>query len=439
MRPRVGTVATAAVTAVVVGALARRWSATGPGGARAPLLTPTPTASVPTPPRVEPLDQELPDAAEVQVAYLGVRRQLWSGLLTIPFVGFWIAALVVWVATPPGEIANEDSTRAIVLEWRSGVSGLITPADSLTFAVALLAVIATVNIAVSFPAPRSSVIDQVATMFWSNALRVFTFCAAAVAVALALVNWASTPHARSSVGVLVAVSVIAAGCVVLSATIGIGSENAAQRRRSLSQIEGRLEQVDARLERALGFRSTAAHVVAAPARGWAPLRHAGHVLVAAVGAAVITVAISATGTGVLGAGEGWRSLVIPSVIWMVLVTSVVWYFGYLRWTGYHRREQWSLRVSPWIFRALWLGLALMLAIVAGDGADSKSFDAGVVLTALTPAIPIALFALGRPDRHAPVLGWAARPVWGAVVRSLESRRAELTERRREKLQGLRSD
>jgi hypothetical protein len=123
------------------------------------------------------------------------------------------------------------------------------------------------------------------------------------------------------------------------------------------------------------------------------------------------------------------------------MTVVVSFYGYVRWSEYHRNEQWALSVTPWVFRLLWAAIAFVLAsAIDFSQPDSWWLLTAIVIAFAVPLVPVTLLWAGRPDRSVSrtFLGWPARLLWEDVAASLDMRCAELDERRSELLDAART-
>lgn len=385
----------------------------------------------------------LPDAEEVDAAFRDARQRMVFGLVSVIISGFWLGVflgLTPWGLTPP--VFNQMT---IIDAWRTGAAGWLTPAEALAVVLALLGVIATINVAVSFPAMPRAVRDQVATTFWSSALYCVTWGTAVCAVALGTIAWSAEKTAtnfRATVGASLAVDVLAIACALLVATIGVGSENAAKRRRSLSQVEMRLNQL--RRRRISVFREVEDSVSGDDAE-WTGWRRAGMYIVRLV---IVSIAVALL-TSLIVAAFALLSDERPSVLRLIvivgggvgLMTVVISFYSYRRWSEYHRNERWALSVTPWVFRVLWVAMAFVLGFAIDfSQSDSWWVLAAILIVLAVPLVPVMLLWAGRPDRSVSrtFLGWPGRLVWEDVAASIDMRCAELDERRSELLAAVRA-
>ena len=102
-------------------------------------------------------DELSKDADEVAAGFRQAQQDMVAIFSTMTLAGLCCAALVGWVTA-----GLDPSTSWVFEAWKEGASGWLSPGDSLVVALSILAVIATINIAISVPMNVQLLPDQVA-------------------------------------------------------------------------------------------------------------------------------------------------------------------------------------------------------------------------------------------------------------------------------------
>lgn len=366
-------------------------------------------------------DDVLPAEEDVSRADRATSSRFWWGLVMFTLIGLLVVCSIgflTWYGNP----GAADRAPKSVDAWRNAMSGWVDPTTSLVVASGVLALIATINISVSLASTQGSVSVQVATSYWSTVLTLFSFVSAVFVFVVSCMAWVSVVgEPKSAKGTAILSTIMAIGCLVLAASIAFNNENSATRRRSLTQIDMKNEQLDERLKEIFPWRVLAN-------RKWFPR----------AASVIVRLVVIATLMALLGYG-GILSVYPGEIRWVKLLTSlwvgalygvvVVWLVTYLRWSMYHRAKDWSpCRVSlgcaiAWAAATVWIAW------------DSEGLTASVIIVGVVALLPTAVVviswpqrALWEPFRWVRWFGW---PLWYEIGKSLESQIAAFTARREE--------
>lgn len=349
----------------------------------------------------------LPPAESIDAAHKFSRGRFWWGLVSTTILSLFCTA-ILWAEGWPQSAPEGEFDK-----WLSNVTGWVDPGTSLTFSLAVLGLIATITISVSFATPSRSVIDQVETNFWSAVLTGFSAVSSMVAFTVSLVAWPSTIGVpRLATGVAVLSTLVAFGCLVLTASIRLKTDNAAMRRRSISQINQKINQLENRRQEVFGMSASVS------------TRNFRSVFILIVHCLAVSLLFASLAYSVIllaPASEpksfGW------SFTSAIITTSAIWFFTHLRWSVYRSTRRWKLETTSKFYALLWVAFITLFFV-----ADLPSTWTVAVFGAF-PLISAALVSLSRPDRilWGPVrcVRWFARPVWDEVDRSLQIQLGEL--------------
>ncbi|MFF1946099.1 hypothetical protein ACFVWF_28650 [Rhodococcus qingshengii] len=356
--------------------------------------------------RAEAAVLALPSPGVANENYRRVRSRFWAILAAWIAISMYGVAMI-WMSSWPHEVPEGKSGFEV---WRSSVSGWIDPATSFAFSVAVLGVVATINIAVSFVTAGRSVVDQIETNFWSSVLAVLSIGASMISFGVALFAWPSVDGTqRSTTGLGVLSTLLAIGCLGLAASIRLKADTAAARSLSLHQVNQKIEQLEERQRAVLGgttspsaertFKSAATLVF--------------HYVVVSVGLAAIGYLAA-----LLALGSNSEIGMLACLLSTSMTTSFIWYGAHYRWTIYRSIQKWTLETSSKIFAALWIAVVALIGV-----GNSVNFWIITIFAAL-PLVAAMLVSLSRPARQlwAPArwLRWFSRPVWVEVDRSIQS-------------------
>ena len=406
--------------------------------ARAPRrqTTPPPQLISPSPPEVtvEPVDRMLEIRSRVrrQVAKELIAILIFS-CLTVATVGYCF-----WLALPDSPWQKVDISH--VDTWgprlQKTVSGRITPDQSLAAIIAMLALNATINVALAIPQSVSNIHDQVAIGEWRRWLGLVAHLASVIAVVAAVAAWLG-PSVRNTSIISGFAGAAALLCVMLTISIVQATSNAAEREMSRQQTEHEQSQLESRqnmmgIARSERFSGDSASRPIARVVLAAAVRVA---LIAAVTAAcaLLVAFIVTTCYYGLGLDLGWNTL--RGFFWLTAYGAMLAYctawLSYTRWAS-HRTNHPRLRLyaACWSLRIGYILLACLLVVgLAYRLRDPAIGGSGMlVIIVAMPAVLWAIAGWTKTHRKPAWLYWVAEPLWGAIEASLKRRDAVLRSR-----------
>lgn len=334
-------------------------------------------------------------------------------------VGLGIAA---WQVNALGEgRAVIDQIRA----WSDSMSGWLDPASALQAGLALVAIVVTVNVAVSLaPSNTASVRAAAATSVWSNAQTFLAVMASSCVLLLATVSALGLMGTRErSVGEVIVLIALALFAVAFAATIAVSNDSAVDRRRS--QLERRR-----RLGQFTHLRDVLVGQQVPPTTREGLVKGLLAVVSVSAPAGVSVLLLSVPNVGAVT----WSVAGIASA-WAAFAFLAVWYLAVGIWTAHSRSGERGLtRVSVALIIA-WHAVAIGLLVCACLSTDETPMVAGIA-TASMLALPGLYAALVYLDYRRRVrrwnsawrlLLWPAEVIWDGVARGLGRRISGLHE------------
>ncbi|WP_306356739.1 MULTISPECIES: hypothetical protein [unclassified Nocardia] len=327
---------------------------------------------------------------------------------------FWVAA---------GADGPQLRSGAWVTEVRKAVTGRITAEQSLAIVLAMLALNATINVALAIPQNLSQLRphEQVSLMEWRNWLDLTSLLAASVAVLAGIAAWLG-PTIRSTSLISVFTDAAALLCVALMVSITQATSNAAEREinRAWARKQRRLVLVCKRL---------------LPPSSQPPLWRGRRLAIrlAATGLLITlaTAMVSTVAWWVLAAltydsplQPGWiTGAAMIELMFCALSVLAVGLSSFLRWSWYHTPHarlnivSWGIRIAYVLFCTTAIGLTA--ATTSGPSiANSVMFWLPIV------GLPIVMWwVIGRTRRDSLASTWMrslAAPLWSAVSASLDN-------------------
>lgn len=364
------------------------------------------------------------------------RREVAKRLIELAVFILLIVGLVVCAFWVTAGVGGQESARvrsdAWVPQLRAAVTGRITAEQSLAIALAMLALNATINVALAIPQnisqwrPR----EQVSLAEWRRWLDLTALFAAGIAVFAGIAAWLG-PSVRSTSLISVFADAAALLCVALMVSIAQATSNAAE--REMNRARDRKE-----LDLVLACKDLLPPTMVG--RSALPSRRLGaHLVVVGLLITLVSVVISAVTWWALAAVTYDKPMQVGWVVWAAVVGLVggivsvpaVGIGSFLRWSWYYTPPA-RLNVISWGIRIAYVFMmtaAIVWATVTSTGpqaANSMMFWVALV------GMPVAMWwIIGRTRRNplpAPWMLWLASPLWYAVAASLSNQETKLRSR-----------
>lgn len=349
-----------------------------------------------------------------------VRRRL-GELAVVLLLTFGVIAGAFWAAA--GANGPERQSGSWVTEIRRAITGRITAEQSLAIVLAMLALNATINVALAIPQNHSQLRprEQISLMEWRNWLDLTSLLATSVAVLAGVAAWLG-PTIRSTSLISVFADAAALLCVALMVSITQATRNAAERElnRAWARQQRRLVLVCQRL------LPSSPDLIRWRGRQLAVRLASNGLLIT-----LLTAVVSTTTWWALTAltfdrpiQAGWISgAAVIELVFCGLSVLAVGLSSFLRWSWYYTPHP-RLNIVSWGIR---IAYALMLTAAIGLTAVTTSgptFANSVMYWLPIVGLPIAMWwVIGRTRRGSPAptwTRWLAAPLWSAVAASLDN-------------------
>jgi hypothetical protein len=320
-------------------------------------------------------------------------------------------------------------------QLRDVVAGRITAEQSLAIVLAMLALNATINIALAIPQSPSDVRDQVAIAVWRKWLEGVASLTAVTATVASIAAWLG-PSVRTTSVVSALATVSAALCALLTVSIVQAVGNAAEREMDREEARSERTQLHARRHLLVSPRETGLGTSSPRQAIWVAAKAVlGQLALVAFFAALIATAAMLS---VMKFRYGrdvvltWGALRGLAYLWLVTagITLVTCWLSFERWRT-HRTKRPKLRLYAlsWSLRIIYVVVVYSLFVLAPTGEDIVAYQLAIFV--LYIALPIAVWSIvgwTRTHTQPKSLSWLASPLWRAVAVSLNRRDTVLESR-----------
>lgn len=382
------------------------------------------------------IESEDSDEQIVQWFANASKERRWTAV-GIMLAGVAMAAGVFMSLVGGPSALSEDQIGSALTDLRAAFAEIDVQPNLMGFAVAVLLVVGSINVAlaVNDPSQQATAQSEVSNQSWAWSISFISigFAASQVAIA-ALLCVVATPGAAITTTLIV---VLASATVAVAATTTTSSGTRAESARSRQNSRAQINNITQRLGR-LGFTSLTDPAEQTVESRRTPSAAMGAIVSRALVLGAFDLVVLALLVAALIAGSD-GTIKATAVIAVALVfaycTGVVgysYYATYIRWTGATVSRGREARALKWIVRVLEF-VAAGSAIGFGWGTGQEGFPFIVLgVTALAPAPAWLVLWLTRPGcpprggrlARTRCVQWFGASFWQSVVDTLDARKQQ---------------